>query len=122
MAARPSRRSSSSPPPDLRHTTGRTREAAPQAGASRLSVLERLLDLAAGVLFFQVAPLVLDVLAAGQRDLDLGSPVLPVEPRWDQRHPLLRGATDQPLDLAPVQQQLARALGLMVLARGRRVR
>src|SRR5439155_221673 len=70
---------------------------------------------------FHVAPalalpqglaLVVDVLAAGQRDLDLGVRAREVDARGDEREPALRGTRGDAVELAPVQQQLARALGL----------
>src|SRR5689334_18764214 len=98
-----SRRSSWCPPPERLHTGDGRRGAANMPRPLRSAFLQCLLDLAARVLLLQVAPLVLDVLAARQRDLDLRAAVLPVEPGRDQRQPLLGGAADQPLDLSLVQ-------------------
>src|SRR5215207_7478274 len=81
----------------------------------------RALHLALHLALLDRLALVADVLAARQRDLDLRARALEVEPRRHQRQPLLARLADQPLDLALVHQQLARALGLVVLARGRRV-
>ena len=47
--------------------------------------------------------------------------VLEVDPRRHERQPALLHAPDQALDLAAVGEQLARALGLVVLAAGRAV-
>src|SRR4051795_4608712 len=47
----------------------------------------------------------------------LGPPAGEVQAGRDDRQALLAGLADQPLDLAPVQEQLPRALGLVVLAR-----
>src|SRR5262249_23209224 len=66
--------------------------------------------------------LVADVLASRQGDLDLRARTLEVEPRGNQGQPALLGLADQPLDLLAVHQQLARALRLVVVARGRPVR
>src|SRR5215207_898242 len=82
----------------------------------------RALHLALHLALLDRLALVADVLAARQRDLDLRARALEVEPRRHQRQSLLARLPDQPLDLALVHQQLARALGLVVLARGRRVR
>src|SRR3954454_23919458 len=114
MGARSSRRSSSSPPPNGRPPTGKGREAsgASRAPRTRSAVPHRLLDLAPRVLLLQVAALVLHVLPARERDFHLGATVLPVQARRDQRQALLARPAYQTLDLAPVQQQLARALGL----------
>src|SRR5437764_5921008 len=60
--------------------------------------------------------LVIDVLAPGQRDLDLGVRTGEVDPGRDQRQPALGRLADQPLDLLAVQQQLARALRIVVAA------
>ena len=56
------------------------------------------------------------LLAPGQRQLDLRPRALEVDPRRDQGQSFLRGLADQPLDLAPVQEQFARPLRLVVLA------
>jgi hypothetical protein len=62
------------------------------------------------------------VLAARQRDLHLGAHAAgEVDARRDEREALLARLADQPLDLRAVHEQLARALGLVVLPRGRAV-
>ena len=53
-----------------------------------------------------------------ERQLDLGPRSAEVDARGHERQAPLRGLAHQPLDLAPVEQQLARALGIVVLARG----
>src|SRR3954452_10483181 len=111
--SRPRSAAAAAPPPDRPSPAGQRLRAAP-AGSS---VLQSPVDLAARVLLLQVATLVLHVLASRERDLDLGTPVLPVHARGDQRQPLLGRATDQAVDLALVHQQLARALGFVVLTR-----
>src|SRR4051812_16315878 len=66
-------------------------------------------------------PFVEAVLASAERDLDLGPPVLEVDPRGHDRQPALRDPAHQPLDLATVGEELARPLGLVVVPRGRLV-
>ena len=63
------------------------------------------------------AALVVLLLALGDRELDLRPRAREVDPRRHDRQPLLGRLADQPLDLALVQQQLARPLGIVVLAR-----
>src|SRR5437870_1871094 len=77
-----------------------------------LQVLTLLLLLALG----DRAPLVAQLLAPRDRDLDLHSAVLEIEPRRHEGEALLAHLGVQPLDLAPVQQELARPVGLVVLA------
>ena len=92
------------------------------AGRSTLgSPPERTLHLALELALLDRLTLVDGVLAAGQSDLDLGVAAAEVQARGDQGQALLLLLADQPLDLAPVHEQLARALGLVVLARGGRV-
>src|SRR5579884_3179256 len=65
--------------------------------------------------------LVVEVLAAGERDLDLGArarPAAEVDARRNERQPALVRAPHEAVDLGPVQKQLARPLRLVVLARG----
>ena len=85
------------------------------------SCLKRPLHLALELALLDRLTLVADVLAARERDLHLRVAALEVEPRRDERQPLLLRLADQALDLAPVHEQLARALRLVVVARGRRV-
>src|SRR3954451_23558525 len=77
----------------------------------------RALDLAPRVALLDRAALVVQVLALRHRELDLGPRPVPVEARGHDRQALLRGRAEQPLDLAAVQQQLPRTLGVVVLAR-----
>ena len=63
------------------------------------------------------APLVVQLLALGDGQLDLRARALEVDPRRARASGPSRRLADQPLDLALVQQQLARALGVVVLAR-----
>src|SRR3954463_3214854 len=66
--------------------------------------------------------LVADVLAAGDGDLRLGAAVGEVDAGGDEREPLLPDPALEPLDLRLVEQELARALRLVVVAVGVRVR
>src|SRR5947209_17894423 len=95
----------------------------PVVGARALApvLAQRALDLAPLVAVAERAPLVGEVLAPGERDLELGVWPLEVDTRGDERQPLLRCLADQALDLAAVEQKLAGALRVVVLARGRRV-
>src|SRR3954451_24006085 len=83
---------------------------------------DRALGLAAHLAVLQSAALVAHVLAAGEGDLDLRVRALEVHARGDERQAALLGRAGQAVDLAAVQEQLARALRLVVLARRRRVR
>ena len=65
--------------------------------------------------------LVIEVLAPGQGDLDLGVGPGEVNPGRHQRQAPLVDPARKTLDLAPVGQQLAAALGIVVFARGRTV-
>src|SRR5262245_59142182 len=69
--------------------------------------------LAVGVPFGEHLALVVGLAAAGQGELDLGPAVLEVEPERHQREVLLVDDVAQPVDLRPVEQQLAAALGLV---------
>ena len=69
--------------------------------------------LALGVALGQHLPLVVRLAAPGQRQLDLGPAVLEVQRQRDQRQVLLVDDVAQPVELGPVQQQLAPALGLV---------
>ena len=62
----------------------------------------------------QVAPLVDPLLASRHGELDLDPPVLEVEARRDEREALLAHLAVQRVDLAPVEQELAVALGTVV--------
>src|SRR5579875_3621623 len=78
--------------------------------AHRVALLDRL-------------ALVVEVLAARERDLHLcpGARAGEVDPGRHEREPPLLGAADEPLDLPAVEQELARALGVVVGARRRPV-
>ena len=94
-------------------------------GAGRRASAPRFADgpfhVALGLAVADRLALVVEVLAAGQRDLDLGVRAGEVDPRRHQRQPALVDADREPVELAAVQQQLARALRVVVLARGRPV-
>src|ERR1035437_10358992 len=68
--------------------------------------------------------LVVEVLALGQGELDLGARPWPrkVHPGRHQRQPTLSRAAEQAVDLLTVQQQLARPLRIVVGIRRRAVR
>ena len=84
----------------------------------RISCLLLALDLAADVAVADLAPAVALLLAARQRQLDLGARALEVDPRRARASgPCAARRPDQALDLVAVQQQLARALGIVVLVR-----
>src|SRR5437763_4696945 len=80
-----------------------------------LEALKRALDLAIRVALGDVAPLVAYVLAARECELDLGAAVLEVEPRRHERQPALLDLPGQRCDFLAMQEQLAVALGLVVL-------
>src|SRR5690606_26051168 len=61
--------------------------------------------------------LIMRLLAARERELDLGpAATVEIDAERDQRHALALDRADELLDLARVEQQLARALGLVVEA------
>src|SRR5207237_7567581 len=63
--------------------------------------------------------LVVQLLAAGERKLDLGAALfVEIELERDERHDLALDRTPELVDLAAVQQQPTRALGRMVEAAG----
>src|SRR5678815_3704062 len=64
----------------------------------------------------QVFPLVMLFLASAQGDPDLGPAAGKVDFEGNEGEPLLFHSTDQPLDLAAMQQQLARVYRLVVPA------
>src|SRR5262245_16196946 len=76
------------------------------------------LDLAADVAIADLTPAVALLLAARQRQLDLGPGALEVDPGRDHRQALALEAAYQALDLVTVEEQLARALGIVVLHAG----
>ncbi len=67
--------------------------------------------------FFSVSRLSWSFLPRGERELDLGAALLvEIELERHERHALALDRAGKLVDLAPVQQQLARALGRMVEA------
>src|SRR5919201_665954 len=78
-------------------------------------------DLAARLPLADGAALVVALLASGQGELDLGARSLEVDPGRHQGQALLGCLADESLDLAPVHQQLARPLRIVVLPGGRLV-
>src|SRR5439155_22611326 len=79
--------------------------ATPPARAARARDRSRcLVHLAALVALAEGGALVVQLLAASQAELDLGAPVLEVEPERDERQPALGDLAGQPADLLPVQQ------------------
>src|SRR4051794_7534929 len=117
-----SRRLSWCPPPE-RHHTGMGTEGRGMMPRPFLSAfLQRLLDLATRVLLLQIAPLVLNVLPASQRDLDLRPAVLPVEAGRDQRQPLFGGGPHPAPDLPPLPQPPSPGGGVVGFAGPRRGR
>src|SRR5262249_61440243 len=76
--------------------------------------LDGALHLAPGVSLHQVAPLVAMLFPARDRELDLHSAVLEVEPCRDERQPLLAHLPVQGVDLTAVQEQPPRPHRLLV--------
>src|SRR5262245_26669596 len=74
-----------------------------------------------GTLLFSFA-LVVELLAARKRELDLGAALfVEIELERHKRHALALDRAGELVDLAPMQQELARALGRMVEAAGLQV-
>src|SRR5262249_6597615 len=71
-------------------------------------------DVALGLCFLLVLALVVLLLATGHAQLDLGPAVLEVQPQRYQCEAALRGLAGELGDLALVQEELARPLGLVV--------
>src|SRR5437667_5779200 len=74
------------------------------------------LELAAPVALGNCAALVVDLLAATDPELELGSPVPDVEAQGDDGQALGLGAPDQLGDLVLVQEELSRPARLVVVA------
>jgi len=89
----------------------------PQTGGLATS-LELALDLALGVALGEVVTLVTAGLAACQRQLDLDAPGLEIEPGRYERQALLIQLTRERVDLAPAEQELAVAVGIVGAERG----
>src|SRR5438874_1596458 len=87
---------------------------------ARLALLPQQAPLLARPIALLLAlALVVQLLAARKRELDLGAPsVVEIEPQRHERHALALDSADQLVDLAFMQQQLARALRRMIEAAG----
>src|SRR5207244_12271329 len=83
------------------------RQLAPQA-------LQLALDLPPRVAGGDVTPLVAQLLAARERELDLDAAVPEIEPRRYDGEALLRDRRGEALDLPPVEEELARPVGVVV--------
>jgi hypothetical protein len=94
---------------------------ATQGSVPSVAFGERALHVALGVALLDRLALVVAVPAARDRDLDLRARAAEVHARRDERQAALGDAAGEALELAAVGQQLARALRLVVLPRGRRV-
>src|SRR5215217_4379881 len=82
---------------------------------------EGLLDLAARVALGEVVPLVVGLLALGQRERGLDLAVFEVQVERDEREPALLGLADELLDLGAVHEHLALATRSVVGPRALRV-
>src|SRR6266545_1893033 len=72
------------------------------------------LDVAFRLAFGDIFALIVELLAAREAQFDLGAPALEIEPQRDERETLSLDLAGDALDLAAVQQQLARAGRFMV--------
>src|SRR6188472_4442844 len=79
------------------------------ASASLDAFLDGGAGLAIGLATLDRLALVVRLLAASEREIDLDAAVLQVHPRRHQRQALLHGATDQLADLGAIEQELAPA-------------
>src|SRR5690606_2438343 len=95
------------------------REGAP---SSVVGALQGALDLALGVARGGVAALVVQLLAAGDGDVELRPAVLEVEPQGHDRQPAAAHGALQLGDLAALQQELPGTLRLVVVVAGVLVR
>src|SRR5436305_2047087 len=82
----------------------------------------RAFHLALGLALADGLALVVDVLAAGQGDLDLGVGALEVHARRDDGQAAFADPAGETIDLPAMQQELTRAVGLVVLAGGGLIR
>src|SRR5690606_2672549 len=97
-----------------RHSPNRWTRSTPRPSAA-LAHQPRLVALPVAV--FDDLSLVVGLLALGEGQLDLGAPpAVEVDRERDQRHALALDRADHLLDLALMEQQLARPLGLVIEA------
>src|SRR5262249_1418142 len=82
----------------------------------------RAIHLTSDLALAECRSLVVEFLAASQANLELGSTPFEVDPEWDQRQPALGDFTREPADLAPPQQQLTIAFGIVIGVRAMAVR
>src|SRR6185369_2770573 len=99
-----SSRPASRQPPFKRGVRVLLRELKPVGSAARS---ERALHLPLRVALRDVAPLVVQLLAAAERQLDLHAAVLEVEPRGNERQAALRDLAAERRELAGVEEELA---------------
>src|SRR5690606_20220171 len=85
-------------------------------------VLEATGDLALRIAPFHILPLVVEFLALCERQADLGDPRSEMEVERDEGEPFLLHLADELAQLAPMEEELARAEGVMVEPVARRVR
>src|SRR5262249_54471890 len=119
----PSGSAGSRPAPSGRCRRSRRRSSGARARAPRLASSVPLLVAAHGLAGPPVGlavgdrrALVVQLLAAREAELDLGPAVLPVELGRHEGETALAQPPAQPVDLAPVEQELAHPLGRVVLA------
>src|SRR5688500_9148257 len=93
------------------HTPSRPAGPTP-AGRSVPDALESPFCFAFGVASGDRLALVVLPLAPSDRDLDLGPAVLEVQPQRHERHALLVGCSRELVDLAVMQEELARSYGI----------
>src|SRR5215204_5325298 len=86
------------------------------------ALLEVPLDFASQIAVLDLAPAIPALLARRKGELDLRPRTLEVDACRDEGQAPLGRLSDQPLDLASVEKQLPRAVGIVVLVRSRQVR
>jgi hypothetical protein len=89
-------------------------QASPSSIVATTAFLERTLDISLCLTLGYCLPLVVLPLAPRQRDLHLRQPILDVQSRRDDRVPSLRHPRNQPIYLAPVQQEFPLSAGLVL--------
>src|SRR5690606_39649878 len=83
-------------------------------------VLQQAFLLPGPVALALVGTLVVQLLALGKADLQLGTPTLPVQIQGDERIAAPLGGTDEAIEFVTVQQQLAAAGGIRLHVGGGR--